>query len=61
MTARLRELSRRLDQYCARLNSGLTAVAVVLAGIALAVAIGHLQQYRDPATAEPYAGVVGNE
>lgn len=55
MTARLRELSGRLDQCCARLNSGLAAMAVVLAVAVLALAITRLQPYRDPPTDQPYA------
>lgn len=61
MTTPFRRLAMRLDRYCARLNSGLAAVAIVLAGLLVIIALNHLQQYRDPASDTLYAGMVGNE
>lgn len=61
MTTPLQRFAMRLDRYCARLNSGLAAVAIVLASLLVVVALDHLQQYRDPASDTLFDGVVGNE
>jgi hypothetical protein len=44
MTLRGRIAMARLDRFCARLNDGLLAVAIVLAGVVGAAAIDHAAQ-----------------
>jgi hypothetical protein len=43
-------IARRADAFCARLNDGLVAVALILALLTIAVVIVRLQQPTDPDT-----------
>ena len=52
MKQTLARIAHRADRFCARINGGLTAVAIVLALLTTAVLIGRLPALFPPAQAD---------